>query len=258
VPVVRDAGGKDITASVHMQWTSSNTALATVSDSGVVFGVALGGPVTITGSTGGVTATALVTIVPAQIFITPVFRAIAVGTSAQLSAAAADAAGVPADGGAVTWSTTTPNLVTVSASGLLSALTPGSASVSAQIAGKTVTVSVFVGVPSNYDGTYQRQSNGDATQIVVFLGRVSSLAVTGHDGLFGCPLSVSEQPDAVIGNGTVLFTAASGIAVINASFDSTAHTVLGRLNQVRIASLPCVPPGVSPDVQTFVTFSGSR
>jgi N-acetylneuraminic acid mutarotase len=50
-------------------WSSSDSAIATVSLTGLVTGIAAGGPVTITASTGGkkaVTGTAIVTVIPAQ------------------------------------------------------------------------------------------------------------------------------------------------------------------------------------------------
>ena len=59
--VTRDAGGSVLTGRV-VNWSSSNTALATVSVAGLVTGVAAGGPVTITASSEGVNGAAAVTI----------------------------------------------------------------------------------------------------------------------------------------------------------------------------------------------------
>ncbi len=69
---VRDGDGNGLpTASVS--WTSSDTKLATVSQGGLVSGVAVGGPVTITATVSGLSATSQVTVVsgpPTQLTIT--------------------------------------------------------------------------------------------------------------------------------------------------------------------------------------------
>ena len=69
---VRDGDANGLpTASVS--WTSSDTKLATVSQGGLVSGVAVGGPVTITATVSGLSATSQVTVVsgpPTQLTIT--------------------------------------------------------------------------------------------------------------------------------------------------------------------------------------------
>jgi hypothetical protein len=59
-----DAAGTALTGRA-VTWTSSNPALVSVSAGGVVSGVALGGPVTITATSEGISGRALVTVVPA-------------------------------------------------------------------------------------------------------------------------------------------------------------------------------------------------
>jgi uncharacterized protein YjdB len=58
-----DAVGNTLGGRV-IKWTSSNSSIATVNPGGVVSGVAIGGPVTITATAEGVVGTSLVTIVP--------------------------------------------------------------------------------------------------------------------------------------------------------------------------------------------------
>jgi acetyl esterase/lipase len=69
---VRDVEG-NVLSGVSVSWTSSDTRLATVSQGGLVSGVAVGGPVTITGILGGLSAASQVTVVggtPTQLTIT--------------------------------------------------------------------------------------------------------------------------------------------------------------------------------------------
>jgi hypothetical protein len=61
--VLRDAAGNELTGR-PVAWSSGNTALVQVSASGVVTGVASGGPVSITATAEGRTGTAQVTVAP--------------------------------------------------------------------------------------------------------------------------------------------------------------------------------------------------
>ena len=60
-PTLRDAAGNTLTGRV-ITWASSNSAVATVSPSGLVMGIATGGPVTITATSEGRSGTAAVTV----------------------------------------------------------------------------------------------------------------------------------------------------------------------------------------------------
>src|SRR5439155_20427488 len=57
----KDANGNVLPGRV-VSWTSSNAALATVNASGLVTGVAGGGPVTITATSEGLSGTAAITV----------------------------------------------------------------------------------------------------------------------------------------------------------------------------------------------------
>jgi alpha-tubulin suppressor-like RCC1 family protein/uncharacterized protein YjdB len=65
---LKDANGTTLTGRT-VSWSSSNTAVATVSSSGLVSGVAAGGPVTITAAVEGKSGTAQVTVSPAPSFV---------------------------------------------------------------------------------------------------------------------------------------------------------------------------------------------
>jgi Bacterial Ig-like domain (group 2) len=71
--VLKDADGNVLTGHL-VTWTSSNTALATVTAAGVVTGVAAGGPVTITATSDGQSGTTGVTVVDPVPVISSVVR----------------------------------------------------------------------------------------------------------------------------------------------------------------------------------------
>src|SRR5690349_829417 len=64
--VTKSAAGADLTGR-NLQWASSEPATATVSASGLVTGVAAGGPISISVTSEGVTATAQVTVTRAPV-----------------------------------------------------------------------------------------------------------------------------------------------------------------------------------------------
>src|SRR5207253_11251991 len=127
-------------------WSSSNTAAATVSNSGLVSGVTPG-TATITATSEGTSGTSSITVtnVPvATVDVTPPSASVQAGQTVQLTATPRDAGGTPLSGRTVTWSSSTPAVATVSSSGLVSGVTPGSATITATSEGKSGTSSIIV------------------------------------------------------------------------------------------------------------------
>lgn len=115
-------------------WTSSNTAVATVSASGVVTGVAAGtAMVTATTQSGSFTASATITVtasnIPATgVTVSPATASVAVAATTALSATVAPA---NATNKAVTWTSSSPAVATVNASGLVTGVSAGTATITA-------------------------------------------------------------------------------------------------------------------------------
>lgn len=127
-------------------YSTSSSAIATVSAAGLVTGVAIGSAV-ITATSEGKTGTADVTVttVPvATVEITPPNADMTVGQSGQLTAIAKDARGTVLTGRPVAWSSGAPSVATVSAAGLVTAVGAGSAVVFASIEGRTASATVNV------------------------------------------------------------------------------------------------------------------
>ena len=129
-------------------WTSSNTAVARVSSSGLATAVAAG-TATITATAGGVSGTATVTVrsgaVPvASVSVTPNPASVQLGATVQLTATPRDASGNPLSGRQITWSTNAPSVATVNGSGLVTGMGAGSATVTATSEGKSGTSAVTV------------------------------------------------------------------------------------------------------------------
>src|SRR5947207_12584475 len=76
--------------------------------------------------------------------VTPATASVQAGQTVQLTATPRDAGGNPLSGRAVTWSSSNTTVATVSNSGLVSGVTPGSATITATSEGKSGTSSVTV------------------------------------------------------------------------------------------------------------------
>jgi uncharacterized protein YjdB len=128
-------------------WTSVNPSIATVSPTGLVTGVARG-TTAITATIDGRSASASVEVLApiATITIEGSVGTVPVGTSRQLRAIATDAAGNFAPGRALTWTSSNQAVATVSSSGLLTALTEGTTTITATAEGRTGTLPVTAAI----------------------------------------------------------------------------------------------------------------
>ena len=122
-------------------FTSSNATVASVSAAGVVTALAAGSTI-ITAASEGKTAVATITvaIVPvASVVVTPNANAIVVGQTVQLKAEPRDVAGQVLAGRTVAWTSSAPSVASVSSTGLVTALAPGEATITAASEGKSGT-----------------------------------------------------------------------------------------------------------------------
>lgn len=150
VATLRDANGVELTGRT-VTWETSAAAIATVSGSGLVTGVAAGQAV-ITARSEGQAGSTTATVQPqapvpvATVAVSPAAPAILVNGTVQMSATMRDASGTVLTGRAVAWATSAPGVATVSASGLVTGAAPGSATITATSEGKSGTATVTVQV----------------------------------------------------------------------------------------------------------------
>ncbi len=139
-----DAAGNVLTGR-QVAWSAAAPAVATISAAGRVTAVAPG-TTTVTATVEGKTATATITVnAPvATVTVTPATLAMVVGAAQQLSATSRDSSGTLLQRRPVTWSTSAPTVATVSAQGLASAVSPGSAVITATVEGRSATAQVTV------------------------------------------------------------------------------------------------------------------
>ena len=124
---LKDANGNILTGRT-VTWSSNNTSVATVNNTGLVMGVAAGGPVTITATSEGHNGTSAITVTPvpvASVTVTPSTASVAVGATVQLTATPKDANGNPLTGRVITWQSSNNAIASVSGSGLVSGVAAG-------------------------------------------------------------------------------------------------------------------------------------
>jgi uncharacterized protein YjdB len=143
--VAKDGSGTTLPGRV-VAWSSSDPARATVSSTGLVTGV-LPGDVTISAAAEGKTGTASVRVRPkpvGAVTIAPTQFSVEVGQTRQLTVQVTDDQGNVLSGRPVSFSTNGPLIAAVSATGLVTAVAPGSATITATSEGKTGTAEVTV------------------------------------------------------------------------------------------------------------------
>ncbi len=142
----QDSGGNDLVNRDAATWMSSNTAVATVSMTGVVTAVAPG-TATITATIEGVSGNTTVTVREpvASVVVTPANPTIVVGNATALMATPRDSGNNDLTGrDAATWMSSNTGVAIVNSSGVVTAVGPGTSTITATIEGVSGNTTVNV------------------------------------------------------------------------------------------------------------------
>ena len=143
--IPKDASGTVLTGRV-VEWSSSNPSVAPVSGTGLVSGAALG-DATITATVEGVSGTASATVVPVpvgSVTLSPTAATVLVGSQQQITATVRDANGNVVTDRPVTWESNATAVASVDSDGLVIAMSPGSATITATSELKSATAVITV------------------------------------------------------------------------------------------------------------------
>ena len=245
----RDAHG-DSQSGARIRWSSSNPAVASVSPSGMVTLLAPGS-VTITASSDeGVAGATLLEVTPpapASAEVTGAPAELWVGDSAHLGVGVRDARGGALAPRAVEWSTSDSSVASVSASGVVRALTPGAATVSARVDGgiaATATVRVRpVPVASlTLTGVPARWLPGESARLAAVARDAGGHVLADRPVRW---LSDAPAVASVAGDGTVT-ALADGVARVVASCEGQTAAADLRVERAPVDSLSitAAPRGV--------------
>ena len=231
-----------------INWTSSNTSVATVDASGVVTAVAAG-TATITATTvdGSKTATCAVTvsttiIAVTGVSVTPTTATIQINQTAQISAIIAPSNATNTN---VNWTSSNPSVATVSATGLVSPLTVGTVTITATTVDGSFTASATVTITN-----ILTTSISITNSLAVSVGNTGNLTATVNP--IGASTNVtwsSSNPSVATVSATGVVTGvAAGTATITATAtDGTAIVSNGSLvtvSVVHVSGLTVSPAAV--------------
>jgi uncharacterized protein YjdB len=203
-----------------VSWSSANTQVATVSDTGLVTAVG-GGACDITATVGSFTATysATVTVPLTNIALNKMSASMVKGASDQLSVTYNPVD--TTDDKTVTWTSSNTNVATVDASGLIKAIGGGTATIRATVGSKITECAVTVKIPLT-------QISLNKTASVLKINGTDNLAVTYN------PIdttddktvtwTTSDSSVATVNNNGVVTAVKAGTATITAKVGSLTST----------------------------------
>ncbi len=220
--VLRDAGGNVLTG-VPIVWSSSNTAIATVSQSGYVTAVAAGS-VNIIATSGGKTGSASLTVTNpppapvATVTVTAPTTTLQVGDSTTLTVVLRDSVGNVLTGRPITFASSNTAIATVNLSGKVTGVAPGSVTLTATSQGKNGTLAFTVTLVPVASVTVTLSPTtvtvGSASQATAVLRDANGNVLTGR------PITWSSSNTAVA---TVTAAgAATGVTAGTASITATS------------------------------------
>lgn len=236
-------------------WSSSDTTLATVDNTGNVTGVANSNnnPVTITATYGGMTNTTTVYItsaVPASLQLAPASASIAAGTTQQyaVNVVYTDGSIQPVTSG-LTWLSSAATVAGINVNGLATGLSPGQATITVAYESMTATASLTVTA-----ATLTNIVVTPANTVVGINGNVQFTATgvftdnTTQDMTSQVLWTSSNAASALISAGGLVSGVSAGTTTIAATYgvvsgSATLTVTTATLQQIKILpSNPIVPP----------------
>lgn len=239
----KDAAGNEVT-NRRVQWTSSNTTVATVDTAGTVTGVAPGQAfitATVEGKAGIATVKVLLPL--ARIVLTPDPVDIVVGVAFAINAQLLGPGGEGLSGRVVTWASENPAIATVSASGVVTAIAEGETRVTATSGSKSASVRVIVRpepparVSISPSDPVQVLRLGQSRQLTATCYGVSGNELPGRNVTW-----TSNNPTVAVVSGSGLVSAvAVGQATITADCGGPIAQVVVQVTPVPVSSVIITP-----------------
>ena len=244
---LRDAQGNVLTGR-PVVWTTSNSNVATVSQSGAVTTVGAGTAAIIaTSGTAGGSATITVTAAPpvvATVAVSLGTSSLTVGGTTTATATVRDASGATISGQTVTWTSSDPNVASVSATGAVTARAAGSATITATAGGQSGSASLTVTVPPPVVTTVSVTLGASS----VTVGQTTNATAVVRDAQ-GQPMT-GQTVTWTSSNGAVASVSPSGVVTaLGAGSTSITATAAGKSGS---ATLAVTVPAPAPVAQVSV------
>jgi uncharacterized protein YjdB len=214
-------------------WSSSRPNVATVSGSGFITALSPGSAI-ITATVEGKSGVGAITVSPApvaSVTVSPTSATLVVGQTVQLEAQPRDASGRPLDGRTVTWSTNRSDVATVTPTGIVAALSPGTATITASSEGRSGTATIVAEAPS------VNRVEVTPTSATINVGDSFRLTATVYDSrgnvIPGAQVgwASSDTRTAIVDNTGRVLGIAEGTVVITATSGDKAGTASVRVRK---------------------------
>ena len=229
-----------VLGSATVSWSSSDVGVATVSSQGLVTAVA-NGTATVTVSSGVASATVAVTVIQSasSIVLDPSSAAlVSLGETVKLTASVQDENSQAVEGAAVTWSSSDEGVATVGAHGLVTAVSNGTATITARSGSASATAAVTVMQSASHivldPSSATLVSLGETVQLTASVQddngqAVEGAAVTWSSSDEGVATVSNHGLVTAVSNGAATITARSGSTLVNATItvmQVASHIVL--------------------------------
>lgn len=240
---VRDANGTVVSDRVIV-WSSSDNSVASVSSAGVVSGVAPGN-VTITATCEGKSGTTAVTVTPVpvgSVTVAPPSATIHVTQTVALTATVKDTGGKVVTNHPVTWTSSNSLVASVSSSGVVTGLLPGTATITASADGKSGSSLITVTLIPVGSVTVSPASQG------LLATQTFPLVVTVKDSLGAIVTdrivtwTSSNTGAATVSSLGVVTAVAPGTATITATSETKSGTSAISVTPVPVGIVVVSPP----------------
>jgi len=227
-----DAQG-NVLSGRSVAWSSGRPNVATVSSTGAVTALSPGSAI-ITATVERKAGVGAITVAPAavaSVAMSPTSATLVVGQTVQLGAQPRDASGRRLDGRTVTWSTNRSDVATVTSTGIVSAVSPGTATITASTEGRNGTSTIVVQAP----GVSRLEVTPASASVEV--GNALRLSATVYDSrgniIAGAQVtwSSSDTQIAVVDNTGRVLGIRRGTATITATSGGKAATASVRVRR---------------------------
>ena len=249
---VKDANG-NVLAGRTIVWTTSDPTVASVDGAGVLTALKAGS-VTVTATSEGKTGTAPLTVTapanaPAAVasMTLSVSPSINVGQSVQASVTLKDAAGNVLTGTAVNWVSSDAGIISVSATGVVTAAKAGGVTITAST-DNGVSASAVVSAVAPAPTIHSLTLSANATQLSI--GQLTQLTAVARDAngnaLTGVPVTFSSSPStiATVSGSGMVAAVNVGTASVTAKVDTLVSSV--SITVIDTTTTPVAPTASAP------------
>lgn len=243
-----------------VSFTSSDDTIASVNSSGVVTAQNIGGPVTITATIGGHTATTDISVTERtveSVDVTPQIDSVEVGNTITLTATPLAADGSQLSGRAVNWSSDDSTIASVDNQGVVTGAGEGVTLIRATVAGETGFASVrvtarTVASVSIPEGD-QTISKGASVQLSATLADANGDPITGANVAWAS----DDTSVAVVDSAGKVTGIAGGQAIITASSGNASATVTITVTANSAPSADPASVSTDEDTPLAITLTGT-